>query len=138
MYRTENPAGRLVTLRLVSPISDEESMGVVADVKRVLGGVSGRGVICTDLTGAKTFSQPVAERFVALMRSDNPKIERSAFLVAREAATFGLQIERMIREAGNPSRRTFRSVPQIEAWVGELLTDGERIALRAFLGGTSG
>jgi hypothetical protein len=138
MYRVENPSGRLVTLRLASPLSDEESLRVVADIRRVLGAVPGRGIICTELTGAKTFSQPVAERFTALMRSDNPKIERSAFLIAKEAATFALQIERMIREAGNPSRRTFREAAQMEAWVGELLTADEQIALHAFLERTNG
>jgi hypothetical protein len=137
MYRVANPSGRLITLRLASPVSDEESLAVVNDVKRALGAVTGRGVICTELTGAKTFSQPVAERFTALMRADNPKIERSAFLIAPEAATFGLQIERMIREAGNPSRRTFRERAHIEAWVAELLGADERVALRAFLDHTA-
>jgi hypothetical protein len=135
VYRVAHPIGRLVTLRLASPIDEAECERAVAEIARTLMGVSGKARICSDLTGARTFPPEVAERFVRLMKADNVKIERSGFLVSDAAgATFGLQMERMIREAANPSRRTFREVGALKAWIAELLDPAERDALGAFLG----
>jgi hypothetical protein len=132
MYEVRNPKGRLVTLRLASPIDEPESARAVEDIRRVLGGVSGRARICTDLSGARTFPPEVAERFVALMKVDNPKIERSGFLIGQNA-TFALQIERMLRAAGSSSRLTFRAVADLTAWLSKVCDEPEQRALATFL-----
>ena len=46
--------------------------------------------------------------FLAVMKSDNPMVERSGFLIG-DSAAFAVQVEKMIREAQNPMRRTFSS-----------------------------
>jgi hypothetical protein len=134
MHEVRTPGGRLVTLRLVSPIDDLEANDVVQAIRRGLGAITTQVVICTDLTEARTFSPPVATRFTELMRADNPKIERSAFLLARDAATFSLQVERMIRESKSPHRRTFTDAAELERWLAAMLTPDELTHLRSFLG----
>jgi hypothetical protein len=44
-----------------------------------------------------------------------------------------LQIERTVKNAGSPSRRTFRVQPELEAWLAEVLTAEERARLSQFL-----
>jgi hypothetical protein len=134
MHEVRSPGGRLVTLRLASPVDDQEANEVVFHVRRALGSLPGQGVFCTDLTEARTFSPPIAARFTELMRSDNPKIERSGFLLAKNAATFNLQMERMIRESNSPARKTFTAADELERWLGALLTPQERAFLQSFLG----
>jgi hypothetical protein len=76
------------------------------------------------------------DRVVAFMRVENPRVERSAFLMGESGALQAMQLERMLKQAGSPSRRLFKSVSDAEAWLGELLTPAERARLRVFLSET--
>jgi hypothetical protein len=133
MHEVRTIGRRLVTLRVVSPVDDQEAGDVFQGVRRAVGSLATQVVICTDLTEARTFSPPIAARFTELMRADNPKVERSGFLLAQDAATFSLQLERMIRESKNPHRRTFTDAAELERWLAPLLTVEERSHLRSFL-----
>ena len=132
MFSIEVPAGRLLVARIASPIDLPE----VAEFRRTLGTafakIPGKAVICCDLRAARLFPPEVATAFVAIMKSDNPKLERSMFLCA-EGAVFSLQIERMIREAGSPLRRAFRDAAELQTSVVDLLDEDERRGLRAFI-----
>jgi hypothetical protein len=44
-----------------------------------------------------------------------------------------MQVFRLVREAQYAFRKVFTDPAQMEAWLGELLTQGERERLRAFL-----
>lgn len=131
----ENPAGRLVTFRVVSPVDDANAANAAADLRKHVAAVSGRVVICTDLTDARVFSPGTTEVFVAQMKAGNPKLERSAILLGDNSPTFILQLERMVREAASPDRRTFRKPSELEAWLQPVLTPAEQTALHSFLGG---
>ena len=87
----------------------------------------------SDLRAARTFSPETTDRFVALMRSDNAKIERTATIVSHESPTLGLQVARMAREAGHPGRRAFFDVAELVAWLEPVLSEDERLALDVFL-----
>ena len=52
-----------------------------------------------------------------------------------DAQQFGLQVERMIRDANNPARRAFRDVGVLQTWLGEVLAAAEKTRLQEFLGG---
>ena len=91
-----------------------------------------RAVACTDVSAANVFAPEVAEGFIRLMQRDNPVVERSAFLIG-ESAMFALQIERMIKQANNPLRRTFRESSMLLGWLGEMLAPPEHERLRRFL-----
>jgi hypothetical protein len=80
-----------------------------------------------------TFAPGTVDRFVALMKSGNPKIERSALLVNTESAALGLQISRMLKEAAHPARRAFADPSELTTWLSPVLTVNEQSALAAFL-----
>jgi hypothetical protein len=69
----------------------------------------------------------------SFMRSENPKIERSAPLLDSSSATFALQVDRMVRQASHPGRRIFRDRAELRDWLQEPLGPDERTALEAFL-----
>lgn len=134
----QNPAGRLITFRVVAPVEDGNSAAAAQALRAAIAGVGGPVVVCADLTAARTFSPETTERFVALMRADNSTLAGSALLFGGGSATFGLQLERMVREAEHPGRRTFRDRDELRAWLAQMLDLAERDALDAFLAGAGG
>jgi hypothetical protein len=129
----ENPAGRLVTYRVVPPVDDSNATRAADQIRSAIVAVGRPVVICADLTEARTFSADTAAQFVALMKSDNPKLERSALLLDGASATLLLQMERMVREAGSPLRRIFLDRQAVRGWLHLVLSREEGVALEAFL-----
>ncbi|MEM1205293.1 MAG: hypothetical protein AAGN66_18840 [Acidobacteriota bacterium] len=132
MFSSENNVGRLVELRIASPVTPEEIVDLQRTHLAVLGQIQGDYVIVTDLRRATVFPQEISERFITLMAQVTPRLLRSAILISG-SAVLGLQAERAIEEAGNLRRRSFRSTKELTTWLGEVLTDDEAIRLRTFL-----
>lgn len=134
MFTVERHVGRLVETRL-------DALDDVAAVDRFglaflrLASEMERVVIVGDYRRVRILPPEVAARFVGVMARTNPKVVRSAILLDAGHATFGLQIERMVREAGTPSRRTFRAAPDLVEWLGEELLPDEKAQLVRFLDG---
>src|SRR5579883_873197 len=104
MWSIDHEVGRLIEVRVESPVAFEDVDPFFKRMRSLIGPMPARAIVCVDLRAARLFPPDVAEGFVGVMRGDNPRIERSGFLVS-DSALFGLQIERMIREAGSPLRR---------------------------------
>jgi hypothetical protein len=132
MHQAANPAGRLVTFRVVPPVSDENGERASLDLRALIVANPQSVVVVSDLSIARAFSPETTERFVALMKSGNPKLLRSALLVAADAPTLNLQIARMMKEAGNPARRAFDDAHALMEWLDPDLTTAERAALATF------
>jgi hypothetical protein len=95
---------------------------------------AGRGaVICADWRRAMTFSPQVGDAMLDLLRRGNRELARSGVLLSKTDATFGLQVERLFREAKNPNRRSFRVAEPMLTWLGEVLTPDERHRASTFL-----
>lgn len=134
MFTVEHRVGRLLETRT----AQLSSLGEVADFGARFREIAGKlgtqqVVICGDYRGMRIFSPDVAERFVAMLTAANPRVERSAILCSPDNATSLLQIERTVKQAANPSRRTFRDAGELTAWLGEVLTADERARVAAFL-----
>jgi hypothetical protein len=129
--------GRLVVaqLRVLSSPSDVAALSEA--MRRIVQSLEGPIVICADYREAAVLSQPAADAFLGMLATFNPRIERSGILLAAEHATFNLQVERLVREARALSRRTFRAVPALVAWLGEVLTTRERTGLAEVVGMTA-
>ena len=94
-----------------------------------------RVVLCTDLRATQLFAPEVARQIIDLMRGDNPRVDRNGVL-GNASALLTLQVQRLLIEAGSPGRRKiFTELPALVDWLDEVLTPGERVRLRAFLGG---
>lgn len=134
----DHASGRLLTLRFSGTVTVEEADASIAAIRKFVVGAGGRVVLCGDLRGLRVLAPHVAEKFVGLFRNDNPAIQRSAMLLDDDrtpgGATIALQLERMVREGGSPIRRTFRGAAPMLAWLGEVLSDGEKAIAASFLG----
>ncbi len=128
----ENAVGRLCVARFVPPFDVAEADRFARDIREILDRLGRPAIFCNDTRRVRVFPPDVSDRITAMLRSDNPRVERSAVVIG-SSSVFGLQIERMFREAGNPGRRVFRTVDAIVTWLDEALTPTERARARSFL-----
>jgi len=133
MYHVENPAGRLIEVKLASPLSVDEvqqfAQKHIALMQKIPGG---KYVGLVNLLEAYVFPPAVAESLAKLLSGAASHVERSAYLIG-ESAVFSLQVERVIRDANNPNRRAFRHAPEAVTWLSEILTPGERREAERFV-----
>lgn len=134
VYTVECRVGRLIEARLVSLRSVDEVIAFEQAMAAAFARAGARSVICADWRQANVMPPDVAARLRDLLTHGNAHLERSAVLLAREHATFNLQVERVVREAASPDRRTFRDPSPMLAWLDEILTPAERARARTFLG----
>ena len=132
MYTIESRVGRLIEIRVESPVTEEELLQFHDRVAKVIKPIKGQVASCTDLAGATVFLQPVAARWIEIIKQENPIVERNAILVG-EGAVFSMQVERIIRQAGFKNRKAFLAPAMLTAWLGEILTVRERARLDQFL-----
>jgi hypothetical protein len=132
MFTVENRVGRLLEIRMESPLGDDEVVEFRNLTSSIVRAAPRPLIVCTDLLRARVFSPASATQITSMMQQDNPLVERNGILVG-ESATFSMQIERMLREAGSRSRRTFRDAPALKKWLKEVLTDDELWRLNIFI-----
>lgn len=130
----EAPVGRLVLTRAVKVRSVEEAGDVRNAVSVVIHERPHGAVVCTDWRDVDVFAPEVADVLLAMFRGTNPWVVRGAILLPGGHATFGLQLERMLREANNPARRAFRDPRVMLTWLAEILTAEETRHAEEFLG----
>lgn len=126
MYKLTTHEHRLVAMHIDTCDTVEEAQALVKDVVVALKQAPGLVVACVDFRSAKLFPQEVSDIFVSLLKSDNPKIERSAFIIGGGGAIFTLQIKRMLLEAQNPKRKIFQEAKDAEVYLGEILTPSQK------------
>jgi hypothetical protein len=140
----ENREGRLIEVRIDSSLSVEETQKFRTRLWLILSGMEGRGIVIGDLLHAELFSPEVSEKLLEMLKHDNPKLERGAFIL-RASTAFTMQIERLVGEAAAaatnagklpPMRRTFRDRESARSWLDEVLTTKEGARLAAFLAET--
>jgi len=132
MFSAEVRVGRLLEIRLVAPVTLEDLAGLGRELGAIFQRRPGKLVSAADATRAAVVAADVGAKVVEVFRNGNPRIERSAILI-NHSATFGLQIERLVAEAENPSRRCFRDVFEMKAFLGGLLAREEHGRLAQFL-----
>ena len=135
LFSAECPVGRLVEARLTHLRTIEDVHAFQRTLRAAFESSEGRSVICADWRIAKIVAPDVAEALIGLLRTGNAFFERSAILLRNADATFSLQVERVVREANSPARRTFRDRDKMRAWLGAVLREDERHHMGTFLGG---
>jgi hypothetical protein len=132
MIRVRTEIGRLMSVFFRPPLTEAEADEFVLETRRIITAAPEPLVCFSDARSVAVLSPEIANKIVALMKTGNPRIERHGVLISG-SAVFGLQAERMFREAGSPSRRAFRDVDTLVAWLSETLTAPEQLRLRACL-----
>lgn len=132
MYKVENRVGKLVEVRLASPLNLDEVQQFIQGMVGVMQKIDGKYVGAVDMLDAHVFPAAVADQLSQLLAGASPRVERTALLIGT-SAVFGLQVERVIRDAANPNRRVFRNAREMETWLGEVLTPMEKTRLATFV-----
>jgi hypothetical protein len=133
MFTVECKVGRLIEIRVTSLRTVADADRYSAALRGAYESAPGRLVGCADLRESELFPPDVADKLVPLLTSVNTKFERIATLLPHKGATFQMQVDRLVRAAENPSRRTFREPLEAHAWLSVLLTTEERRRLTEFL-----
>lgn len=131
MYKVDNHVGRLVEVRLASPLDVSDVQRFVQDMTAVMEKVKGKYVGVVDMLDAHVFPANVADTLSKLLSGAATRVERTAMLIGN-SAVFGLQVERVIRDANNPNRRVFRVTRELTSWLNEVLTPAERARLERY------
>jgi hypothetical protein len=129
--------GRLIEIDVAAgyrTVSDIDEMSAMLVETVAKGPAGARLVIAADWRMCKVFSADVAERAIRMLTGPHMQsVERSAVLHRADAPTSVMQVFRLVKEARFAFRKVFTDPAQMEAWLGELLTEAERQRLRAFL-----
>ncbi len=133
MFTVERRVGKLVEARVRILRTLEDVQRYELAVRTALLAAGPGAVGCSDMRFAEVFPPDVTSAIVQLLSRDNSALARSALLVADEQATLNLQIERIVREANNAARRTFRDPIELMAWLSGVLNTEERHRLHAFI-----
>lgn len=124
MFSVENRVGRLIEYRMWGHVVADQIDSFLDRFRLVVTDSPGKKVLCVDARFLKVMSPDVSARLLDQMRHDNPLLERSAILIG-SGPTFDMQMERLVRESNNPSRKTFRSHVELVDWLKPLLTPKE-------------
>lgn len=130
MIKVEHLLGRLVGITYASPIMTAD-IDAFEPALRALIEPLPRVVFVVDFYDLVVMEGELAERTTKIMKSDNPKVLKSAFLLP-SSAVGSLQTGRLIREARNPLRRGFESIDELLAWLEPDLEGAEHGAAQAF------
>jgi len=136
MHTFQVKVGRLVEMRLETPISIEDIERIRSSLSQLFQQRSGKIVCVTDWRRATAFTPGEADLLLETFKVDNPRIERSAFLIDL-GVFFHRQVERIISQAKNPARRAFQDPDELKAFLVTSLTDAEHGQLSRFLSGKS-
>ena len=128
MYRVEHHVGRLIEVKLASPLTLEEVQHFVQEHLALMKKIPGKYVGVVDLLEAYVFPPAVAEALIQLLSGAASHVERTAILIG-ESATFAMQVERAIRSSNSEHRRAFRRESDLVPWLREILTPHERARL---------
>jgi hypothetical protein len=127
--------GRLLEIRALSYKSAAE----VAALFKTIGGELARVpsstqiVTVTDWRYCPVMSSDAAEFALAGMTKNNSRVLRSGALASRGSPIAVLQFLRLVRESRHESRRLFFDEDDLTRWLGEVLTDAEKVRLDEFL-----
>ncbi len=131
MFSVVNQVGALLEVRVASPVSMQDAMAMFKQIYKTMPRGSVSRVI-VDARQLRIVDPAIVDAVVAMMRQDNPFVERNAFLLHNGALLF-IQIERMLKELNVTNRKSFQDRDAAERWLGEVCSVTERDRLRAFL-----
>ena len=94
---------------------------------------AGGAVLCADHSPVNIYPPAVADLLIELFRTMNSRWARVAIVVSRTNATLAMQLQRIVRESRNESRRVFYEAAEAEGFLAPALDAGEQARLTAFL-----
>jgi hypothetical protein len=105
----------IFVIRAAGVIRMEDVNQLAVEEDRYLRSPGCAGLFLLLNTDLKVISPDGADALVERMRVDNARIKRSAFVAGE--GTAALQLKRMVRDAGSPSRTVLPTEAQARAWL---------------------
>lgn len=134
-FLVERRVGRVLEARVWAlddvETTDRYSLAIARALSDLPEGTA--GILCADHRFAAIYPQPVTDRLLHLFRQMNTRLERVAILAHPRQATFYMQLNRIVREAGKKERRVFRDTPDALEHVAPALSADELARARMFL-----
>jgi hypothetical protein len=121
--------GSIVEVRVRRLANVADVAALHAQVVEAIGRAGPRPVVCADHRQASPLSRDVADAWSRVMRQNNVSGMREGLLLDPANAMYNLQIERVVRCAGNLSRRLFVDIDILREWIGGPLSESERKVL---------
>ena len=91
-----------------------------------------KAIASGDLRGMEALGPDVAPVVLGMLRADNTRLERAAYLVTSGSA-FHRQYEAIVGATKHPGRQVFTDAPSLIEWMSPLMQPDELARLRAFL-----
>jgi len=132
MFTYECRVGRLVEIRLGSPLSIRDIEEMARRARALLFARTERVVCAVDMRELSVLAPEVTDAVLSSLRSASDRVERTGVLLPMGSQALALQIERLHREAGNPNRRTFRASSDLVRFLADVVSLQERARLVAF------
>jgi hypothetical protein len=125
-----NQVGRLIEVTIETPTTLLEWKALPKQLNSIHSRLTEKYIYCANISRAKLLQPEEAEPMRKIMQLDNPRLLRTALYVGSNSATLMLQMERLIREAANPARKTFRDSQKLISWMAEVTTPEEEQRIR--------
>lgn len=132
-YTVRSIGERLIAIRTREVRSRATVIHMNTSLEAIIASAPGPVAICADHRLLRVLAGDAAEALLDGFRHVNPRLVRSALLLPRHDPSLRLQIERLLREANNPSRRICLDAADVRAWLQPCLDTGTQAEVQAFL-----
>lgn len=136
-WTVEKVVGRLIEIR-VNRLDSTDEVKRFSEAIQAMGAATPDAIMLVDLRAPYVFPPPVANAVIALMTRANKVRRKTAILLAGEHAVFSLQFGRLVKQVGDPNRRTFTDPKSLLEWIGDTVTEAEGRRAKEFIGAHKG
>jgi hypothetical protein len=133
MMQVKRRVGRLAEVRYRAPLTLDELFAFMAGVRGLVEAATSPLVFCCDWREIEKFDATFIDTLVWTMRRDNPRVAANALLVGASNTVIFEQVSAIVRDAGSPNRRVFRTQRDLVAFLDPLLDGAERRRRDEFL-----
>lgn len=130
MIDVKNQVGRLIEVVFETPTTPSEWRELAKQLSFIQSQSIEKYMYCANMAKAKLFQPEEVKLLKKIMEMDNSRLLRTAMYFGTNSAVFLLQMERLIREAASPSRKTFRDPQKLISWMSEVATPEEEQRIR--------
>jgi hypothetical protein len=132
MVTVTHRVGKLVAIRIQSPVTYREATMLRPRMETVLGRMSTPVWLACDLSDARVYSPDVAEKIVSALQTAWPNVRRVG-VVINPGSALGGQVFSMFRELDDPNRQAWVRSKDMVGYLAEVLAPLELQSLRDFL-----
>lgn len=132
MVTVTHRVGKLVAVRVQSPVTYREATMLKPRMEQVIGRMTAPVSLVCDLSDARVYSPDVAEKILTALTTAYPTVRRTG-VVVHPGSALGGQIYSWFREANDPERQAWVRAKEMVTHLDEVLGGMEQQSLRDFL-----